>query len=95
MSFTVTLTVGASLLALWVDARFPVLRPESIAGGLAHAAAGILAVIGAAGLLALIYGIPQTLWLAVLLAVFLPALVYSLISGLWMLRSLADMTFAR
>ena len=95
MSFTVTLTVGAALLAMWVDARFPVLRPKTVAWGLAHAAAGILAVVGAAGLLALIYGIPQTAWLGVLLSVFLPALVYSLLTGLWMLRSLADMTFAR
>jgi hypothetical protein len=95
MSFTVTLTVGAALLAMWVDARFPVLRPKSVAGGLAHAAAGVLAVIGAAGFMALIYGIPQTVWLGVLLSVFLPALVYSLLTGLWMLRSLADMTFAR
>lgn len=94
MSFTVMLTLGAGLLAIWLDTRFPGLRPTTAAHGLIHAAVGVFTMLGAAGLLALIYGIPQWAWLTVLLAVFLPSLVYALLAGLWMLRALANLTFA-
>ena len=91
MSFTLTLTLGAALLAVWLDARLASLRPKTPLGGLLHAAVGALAVLGAAGLLGLVYGIPQPAFAAMLLGVFLPALVYSLLGGLWMLRTLAEM----
>jgi hypothetical protein len=94
MSFTLMLTLGAGLLALWLDTRFPGWRPKTAAQGLAHAAVGVLSNLGAAGLLALIYGIPQWAWMTVLLTVFVPSLVYALLAGLWMLRALANLTFA-
>lgn len=95
MAFTLTLTLGAGLLAMWLDARFPGLRPKTAAQGLIHAAVGVFAMIGAAGLLGLIYGIPQWAFMTVLLTVFMPSLVYALLAGLWMLRALANLTFAR
>jgi hypothetical protein len=95
MAFTLTLTLGAALLAVWLDGRFPGVRPKTAAQGLTHAAVGVFAMFGAVGLLALIYGIPQLAFMAVLLAVFLPSLVYALLAGLWMLRALANLTFAR
>ena len=91
MDFTLTLTLGAALLAVWLDARFTWLRPKTAAQGLTHAAVGALSVVGAAGLLGLIYGIPQALFMGVVLCVFLPALVYSLLAGLWMLRALVNL----
>ena len=91
MDFTLTLTLGAALLAVWLDARFTRLRPKTAAQGLTHAAVGALSVVGAAGLLGLVYGIPQALFMAVVLCVFLPALVYSLLAGLWMLRALVNL----
>jgi hypothetical protein len=95
MAFTLTLTLGAGLLAVWLDARFTGLRPKTAAQGLAHAAIGALAVLGAAGLLSLVYGIPDIAFMGVVMGVFLPALTYSLLGGLWMLRALANLTFAR
>jgi hypothetical protein len=92
--FTLTLTLGAGLLAVWVDGRFPRVRPKTAAAGFVHAALGCFAVLGAAGLLALVYGIPQWLFMGAVLGVFLPALVYSLLAGLWMLRALANLTLA-
>jgi hypothetical protein len=91
MDFTLTLTLGAALLAVWLDARFTWLRPKTAAQGLTHACIGALSVLGAAGLLAFLYGIPQVLFMAAVLCVFLPALVYSLLAGLWMLRALVNL----
>ena len=95
MAFTLTLTLGAGLLAIWLDARFTGLRPKTAAWGLAHAAISVLAVLGAAGLLAFVYGIPDKAFMGLVMGVFLPALVYALLTGLWMLRALANLTFAR
>jgi hypothetical protein len=92
MNFTLTLTLGAALLAVWLDGRFVDRRPQSPSAALTHGAIGALAVLGAAGLLALVYGIPQVAFMAVLLCAFLPALVYALLGGIWMLRALADIT---
>jgi hypothetical protein len=94
MAFTLTLTLGAALLAVWFDARFPALRPESIAQGFVHAALGVFSMFGAVGLLQLVYGIPQGAFMAVVLTVFWPALIYALLAGLWLLRALAELTLA-
>ena len=95
MAYTLTLAVSAGLLAIWLDTRFPGLRPKTAAGGLTHAVVGVFAMLGAAGLLGLVYGIPQTAFMALVLGVFLPGLTYALLAGLWMLRALANLTFAR
>jgi hypothetical protein len=94
MGYTLTLTLGAAVLAVWLDARFPQLRPKTAAQGLTHAAIGVFAMLGAAGLLQLVYGIRDEAFMALVLGVFLPALVYALLGGLWMLRALANLTFA-
>jgi hypothetical protein len=94
MAYTLTLTLGAALLAFWLDARFPGLRPKTAAQGLIHAAVGVFTMFGAAGLLQLVYGVPDRAFMAMVLGVFLPSLVYALLAGLWMLRALANLTFA-
>jgi hypothetical protein len=94
MTLTVALTLGAGALAVWLDARFAALRPKTAAGGLTHAAVGVFAMLGAAGLLQLVYGIPEKAFMALVLGVFFPALAYALLAGLWMLRALANLTFA-
>jgi hypothetical protein len=91
MAFTVTLTLGAALLATWFDARFPALRPKSIAQGFIHAALGVFSMFGAVGLLQLVYGIPDGAFMALVIGIFWPALIYALLAGLWMLRALADL----
>ena len=94
MAYTLTLTLGAAALAFWFDARFPGLRPKTAAQGLIHAAIGVFTMFGAAGLLQIVYGIPDKAFLALVLGVFMPSLVYALLAGLWMLRALANLTFA-
>jgi hypothetical protein len=70
-------------------------RPKNATQVLIHAALGAFAVLGAAGLVALVYGIPDLAFMGFVLGVFLPALVYALLTGLWMVRALADLTVAR
>jgi hypothetical protein len=94
MGYTLTLAVGAGVLAIWLDARFPGLRPKTAAQGLIHAAVGVFTMFGAAGLLQLVYGVPDRAFMAMVLGVFLPSLTYALLAGLWMLRALANLTFA-
>lgn len=94
MAFTLTLTLGAALVAVWFDVRFPALRPASIAHGFIHAVLGVFSMFGAVGLLQLVYGIPQGAFMALVIGVFWPALIYALLAGLWMLRALADLTLA-
>jgi hypothetical protein len=94
MAYTLTLTLGAAVLAFWLDARFPGPRPKTAAQGLIHAAIGVFTMFGAAGLLQLVYGIPDKAFMAMVLGVFLPSLVYALLAGLWMLRALANLTLA-
>jgi hypothetical protein len=94
MAYTLTLTLGAALLAFWLDARLPGLRPKTAAQGLIHATVGVFTMFGAAGLLQLVYGIPDGAFMAMVLGVFLPSLVYALLAGLWMLRALANLTLA-
>jgi hypothetical protein len=91
VSFTLTLTLGAALLAVWLDARLPAIRPKTVAQGLTHAVVGAFGVLGAAGLLGLVYGIPQAFFMGIVLLVFLPALTYALLTGLWMLRALVNL----
>jgi len=92
MGLTLTLTVGAALLAAWLDLRLANLRPKTPTQSLTHALISVLALVGSAGLLGLIYGIPQIAFLIVVLAVLLPALVYALLAGWWMMRALAELT---
>jgi hypothetical protein len=92
MNFTLTITLGAALLAVWLDARFVYWRPQSPATAMTHGAVGALGVLGAAGLLVLVYGIPQAAFMAMVLCVFVPSLVYALLAGIWMLRALAELT---
>jgi hypothetical protein len=94
MSFTLTLTLGASLLAIWLDARCRWLRPKTLAQGLIHSAVAVFSVLGAAELLVLLYGISDAAFMALVLGVFLPTLVYALLAGLWMLRAFANLTLA-
>jgi hypothetical protein len=92
MNFTLALTLGAGLLAAWLELRLAGLRPKTHSQALVHALISVLVLVGVAGVLALLYGIPQVAFLSILLGVFLPALVYALLAGFWMLRALAELT---
>jgi hypothetical protein len=92
MTFTLTLTIGAALLAAWFDVRLEKLRPKSPAKGLTHALISVVALIGIGALLGAAEGVPKAVVMAIVLGVLLPALVYALLAGFWMMRTLAELT---
>jgi uncharacterized membrane protein len=78
--FAVSLVIGAALLALWVDVRFP-LRDLTLQRIVGHAIAA----------LALLYVIPSdaatpTVGLVIVFALVLPALVYMWLTAVWFVR---------
>jgi hypothetical protein len=91
VDFTLALVFGAGLLAFWLDARLASVRPQDPAQTLMHAGISLFGLFAAVGVLHLVNGVPQMLFMVTVLAVFLPALIYSLVAGAWMLRALADL----
>lgn len=88
-AFTVALTCGAALLALWVIARYTSFGPRSVVTAFAHVLVAYLLltlvlplaleVVGSSGLPAAAY--------VKLFGVALPLLVYAFLSGGWVTRA--------
>lgn len=76
--FVLAVAVGAALLAVWIEVRFPSFGPERFGGTMLHS--GIAFVM----LKLSVNGADITLSTTLLL--LLPALVYALLCTLWMLR---------
>jgi hypothetical protein len=89
--FTLALTLGAGLLAVWLDARLASFRPQTPGKSLLHAVLSLVGLGASVGLLYLVHGVPQLMFLVAVLTVFLPALIYALLAALWMLRMLTDL----
>jgi len=97
MNFTLTLVLGAFLLATWFDWRLEAVRPSSTGWRIAHVTVScVLLQVAAVGAGILV---PENAdLLPKLLAVFailLPVFVYTFLSALWMLRTLAEVALAR
>ncbi len=97
MNFTITLVVSAFLLAIWSDARFEQLRPQSTRWRIVHVALACillqLVAVAAGGVITETAGTARQL--VGVLALLLPVFVYTFVSALWLLRTLAEAGFAR
>jgi hypothetical protein len=96
MNFPLILVLGAFLLAAWFDARFEPLRPSTTKWRIVHVAASclLLQIVSiAAG--ALVPGNGIGIGLVAIFALLLPVFVYTFVSALWLLRTLAEVGFAR
>lgn len=94
--FTLALTFGAGLLALWLDTHLASVRPRTPTWSLIHALLSLVALLASVGLLYVVQGIPDNLFMVAVLTVFFPALIYALLATLWMFRALTDLAgFAR
>ena len=97
MSFTLTLVLGAFLLAIWCDARLEGVRPATTGWRVLHVAASCvilqIASVGAGLLVPEGSGVERQL--VAVFAILLPVFVYTFVAGLWLLRTLAELGFAR
>ena len=86
--FLAVLTLGAGLLALWINFRFPKLAPEGIWTAVVHVGVAILA--GQVLVPALSHAMPAlspaTQALLITFALGLPALIYALLASIWVIR---------
>ena len=83
--FLCAFVVGAALLALWIDVRFPKLAPESFSRRMVAAGCAML-VLGAVP----VFGGSATAVYATLFAIVLPIMVSSLLAAVWLLRAVRD-----
>jgi hypothetical protein len=88
--FTLALLLAAGMLAAWVDVRIGDARPATPTQRFVHVGLSIFGLFASVGLLYLVHGIPQALFMVAVLTVFLPALTYTLLAAFWMMRILAD-----
>ena len=78
--FVVALVVGAAVLALWLDTRFPGLAPKSMQNR--------FLVALAAGIVLALPSPPATI--VTVLAVDLPVIGFAFLAMLWLLKILAE-----
>jgi hypothetical protein len=79
--FAFALVTGAALLALWFDARLPMLAPAGLRKIVLHAAVAVLVVRLIPGDAAS----PAGVYLA-LFGIALPALIYVFLVAIWFIR---------
>jgi hypothetical protein len=81
--------VGAALLAVWINARFPSLLPDRRGVLLVHLVASLAGLQAAPALMKLVPGVGTSTGPATgaLLGLFLPALVYAFLSAVWVIRA--------
>lgn len=89
-TFALAVAVGAAVLALWLDTRFPALAPEGLPRRLLALGVGCVVMQGAPTLFAGVLGtgLQPTLRSLAALGVLLPALTIGFLTAVWLLRSL-------
>lgn len=84
--YVLVLAVGAGVLAVWTDIRFPKLGPGTVGGVLLHGFAAMIALRVVAGSIGGLTSGPFPTAIAAVLGVALPGLLYAFISGIWAVR---------
>jgi hypothetical protein len=86
--FAVCFLLGAVVIALWVDVRFPRLAPSSFGGAVLHVGGTIVGAQLLTPLATHLLGGSAFLTLVSTFAVGFPALVYTLLVAFWIIRIL-------
>jgi hypothetical protein len=74
------LVVGAGVIALWIDVRFPQLAPTGLVSRLVVAAAAAFALAG----------LPVSATVLSLVGLFLPAMAVMFLTSIWLLKLAVD-----
>jgi hypothetical protein len=90
--FAVCFLVGAVVIALWIDVRFPQLAPSSFGGTLLHVGGTIVGAQLLTPLGTHLLGGSFFLTLVSTFVVGFPALVYTLLVAIWIIRFLRGVT---
>jgi hypothetical protein len=83
-------TLGAALLALWTDTRFPGLAPPSMMRIVLHTGGALIVAQFVAPMGMRLLGTSAPMLLIGLVLLFLPALVYTFLGSLWLMRKLVS-----
>ena len=89
LAFSVAFVAGAGSLAIWIDRRFPGIRPADMRGALIHLGVAFLVSRVASGLLGdmlVSSGVPGGR-LCATIGIVLPGLAYACLAVLWLVRS--------
>jgi hypothetical protein len=84
---TVLIGLGAGVVALWIDMRFPGLGPRDLAKAILHVAASVAVVYATSPAMGMFTSSDNTR--VVLLGVFwigFPSIVYCLLAGIWLIK---------
>lgn len=86
-AFIVCIAIGAGIIALWTDVRFPRLMPWSMRRLLVHVVLAFLCVYVVAPAMRTIMstGIPGS-HIAAVFTIAFPVLVYNFLVGAWLIR---------
>jgi hypothetical protein len=86
--FLMVLTLGAGVIALWINFRFPKIAPEGIWTAAVHVGAAILfGQVLLPGLNDVVPDLPPVMRaLVITFLLGLPALVYALLASIWVIR---------
>jgi hypothetical protein len=86
-SLVLAIALGAAVIALWVDVRFPRLAPQDFRRAIMHVVAALVTAqaILMSGATDVIAGSPVTMMAATML-VALPVLIYEFLAAVWIIK---------
>jgi hypothetical protein len=90
--FVLFLALGAALIALWLDLRFPGLAPETLRANFVHAAVALVALTVVPVVIEPMFSPGQSLivQLVGLLGILFAVLVYAFLAFMWLVKPLAS-----
>jgi hypothetical protein len=90
--FVLALAIGAALVALWTDVRFPTLAPMTLRASFVHAAVAFVALAVVPVVIEPVLATPQSplAQLVARLGVLFPTLVYAFLAFTWLVKPLVS-----
>ncbi len=89
--FVLFLALGAAIIALWIDLRFPRLAPMTLRANFVHAAVAFVALIIVPVAIEPMFSVGQSLivQLVALIGIMFAVLVYGFLAFTWLVKPLA------